>query len=139
MKLVVAKCWDASPRGYFLPPHSDEPVRPIDPSAWVAHTEAVLQEGGFAGQTSGFIAPSFGLMPSFGQSSSLDASPLSSVVSSHETCTLYKLHHCVILMYCVVCTFIIQRHSVVKSVGCFQWHPFVCGFVCVFVCQYDNF
>lgn len=88
VKLVVAKCWDASPRGYFLPPRNDEPVRPIDPSAWVAHTEAVRQEGGFAGQPSGFVPPSFGLMPSFGQTSSLDSSPLSSVVASQESCML---------------------------------------------------
>lgn len=87
MKLVVAKCWDSSPRGYFLPPVSDEPVRPIDPSAWVAHTEAVRQEGGFAGQTSGFVPPPFGLMPSFGQNSSIDSSPLSSVVVGKESCS----------------------------------------------------
>ena len=74
IKLVVAKCWDPSPRGWdnrfngfvfffvsdvhfladsydLLPSSRDpagyftvprqEPVRPIDPSAWVAHTEAV--------------------------------------------------------------------------------------------------
>jgi len=91
VKLVVAKCWDASPRGYFLPPHGDEPVRPIDPSAWVAHTEAIRQEGGFAGQTSGFVPASFGPMPSFGQSSSADSSPLSSIVAGQESCTLI---HC---------------------------------------------
>jgi len=38
--LVVAKCWDPSPKGYLMAPRQ-EPVRPIDPSAWVAHTEAV--------------------------------------------------------------------------------------------------
>ena len=38
--LVVAKCWDPNPKGYFTIPHQ-EPVRPIDPSAWVAHTEAM--------------------------------------------------------------------------------------------------
>lgn len=38
--LVVAKCWDPNPRGYFTVPHQ-EPVRPIDPSAWVAHTTAM--------------------------------------------------------------------------------------------------
>jgi len=92
VELVVAKCWDASPRGYFLPPHSDEPVRPIDPSAWVAHTEAVRQEGGFAGQTSSaFVPSSFGLMPAFGQSSSVDTSPLSSLVASQESSMLI---HC---------------------------------------------
>lgn len=39
IKLVVAKCWDPNPKGYFTIPRS-EPVRPIDPGAWVAHTEA---------------------------------------------------------------------------------------------------
>lgn len=38
--LVVAKCWDPNPKGYFTIPRQ-EPVRPIDPSAWIAHTEAV--------------------------------------------------------------------------------------------------
>lgn len=37
--LVVAKCWDPNPKGYMSVPHQ-EAVRPIDPSAWVAHTEA---------------------------------------------------------------------------------------------------
>jgi len=87
VKLVVAKCWDASPHGYFLPPRGDEPVRPIDPSAWVAHTEAVRQEGGFTGPTPGLVPPSFGLMPSFGPSSSVDSSPVSSMVAvGHSTC-----------------------------------------------------
>lgn len=40
IKLVVAKCWDPNPKGYFTIPRT-EPVRPIDPGAWVAHTQAV--------------------------------------------------------------------------------------------------
>jgi segment polarity protein dishevelled len=43
IKLIVAKCWDPSPGGYFTVPRQ-EPIRPIDPSAWVAHTEAVRQQ-----------------------------------------------------------------------------------------------
>ncbi|XP_060080518.1 segment polarity protein dishevelled homolog DVL-3-like isoform X3 [Ylistrum balloti] len=47
--LVVAKCWDPNPKGYFTVPRQ-EPVRPIDPSAWVAHTTAMrgdfLSRGG---------------------------------------------------------------------------------------------
>ncbi|XP_046651203.1 segment polarity protein dishevelled-like [Daphnia pulicaria] len=39
IKLVVAKCWYPNPKGYFTIPRT-EPVRPIDPGAWVAHTEA---------------------------------------------------------------------------------------------------
>lgn len=41
IKLVVAKCWDPAPsKNYFTIPRA-EPVRPIDPGAWVAHTAAV--------------------------------------------------------------------------------------------------
>ncbi|XP_041378057.1 segment polarity protein dishevelled homolog DVL-3-like isoform X2 [Gigantopelta aegis] len=40
--LVVAKCWDPNPKGYFTVPRQ-EPVRPIDPSAWVAHTTAMRE------------------------------------------------------------------------------------------------
>ncbi|NP_001158493.1 dishevelled, dsh homolog [Saccoglossus kowalevskii] len=40
IKLIVAKCWDPTPKGYFTIPRS-EPVRPIDPGAWVAHTNAM--------------------------------------------------------------------------------------------------
>lgn len=40
IKLVVAKCWDPQPpKGYFTVPRT-EPVHPIDPGAWVAHTQA---------------------------------------------------------------------------------------------------
>jgi hypothetical protein len=39
VKLVVAKCWDPNPKGYFTV-SKNEPIRPIDPSAWVAHTQA---------------------------------------------------------------------------------------------------
>ncbi|XP_076350777.1 segment polarity protein dishevelled homolog DVL-3-like isoform X5 [Tachypleus tridentatus] len=40
IKLVVAKCWNPKSKGYFTVPRL-EPVRPIDPGAWIAHTEAV--------------------------------------------------------------------------------------------------
>ncbi|XP_019118589.1 segment polarity protein dishevelled homolog DVL-3 [Larimichthys crocea] len=38
--LTVAKCWDPNPRDCFTLPRS-EPVRPIDPAAWVSHTAAM--------------------------------------------------------------------------------------------------
>ncbi|KAF2349888.1 DIX domain [Trinorchestia longiramus] len=42
IKLVVAKCWDPHPpKGYFTVPRA-EPVHPIDPGAWIAHTQACL-------------------------------------------------------------------------------------------------
>nr|ADZ58511.1 Dvl-1 [Schmidtea mediterranea] len=37
--LVVAKSWDPNPTGYMLP--QQDPVRPIDPRAWVLHTQAM--------------------------------------------------------------------------------------------------
>ncbi|KAL2091193.1 hypothetical protein ACEWY4_013456 [Coilia grayii] len=40
ISLTVAKCWDPSPRSYFTIPHA-EPVRPIDPAAWISHTAAL--------------------------------------------------------------------------------------------------
>ena len=43
--LIVAKCWDPSPKNYFMVPRQ-EPVRRIDPSTWVAQTEAVMKGGG---------------------------------------------------------------------------------------------
>ncbi|XP_050521876.1 segment polarity protein dishevelled homolog DVL-2 isoform X2 [Daktulosphaira vitifoliae] len=43
IKLVVAKCWDPNPKSYFTIPRT-EPVRPIDPGAWVAHTAAMRGE-----------------------------------------------------------------------------------------------
>ena len=49
----MAKCWDSAPtstggggtnsKNYFTIPRA-EPVRPIDPGAWVAHTAAVRGE-----------------------------------------------------------------------------------------------
>ncbi|KAI8517115.1 Segment polarity protein dishevelled DVL-3 [Branchiostoma belcheri] len=43
IKLVVAKCWNPEPRGYFTIPRS-EPVRPLDPAAWITHTAALTQD-----------------------------------------------------------------------------------------------
>jgi len=50
----VAKCWDANPKSYFTIPRA-EPIRPIDPGAWVAHTNA-LRNGELA-PPSDFPAP----------------------------------------------------------------------------------
>ena len=41
IKLVVAKCWEQAPAKGYLSMPSNQPVRPIDPGAWVAHTAAV--------------------------------------------------------------------------------------------------
>ncbi|XP_073512953.1 segment polarity protein dishevelled homolog DVL-1 isoform X3 [Phyllobates terribilis] len=40
ISLTVAKCWDPTPRSYFTIPRA-EPVRPIDPAAWITHTSAL--------------------------------------------------------------------------------------------------
>ncbi|XP_070207218.1 segment polarity protein dishevelled homolog DVL-3-like isoform X2 [Littorina saxatilis] len=66
--LVVAKCWDPNPKGYFTVPRQ-EPVRPIDPSAWVAHTTALREQ--YMGR-GGPSAPSISNMTS--TSSSLTSS-----------------------------------------------------------------
>ncbi|KPJ04713.1 PREDICTED: segment polarity protein dishevelled homolog DVL-3 isoform X2 [Papilio xuthus] len=61
IKLVVAKCWDPNPKGYFTIPRT-EPVRPIDPGAWVAHTAALREAyppppGGAPGSDAGSMPP----------------------------------------------------------------------------------
>uniref|UniRef100_A0A8C7ZEW1 Dishevelled segment polarity protein 3a n=1 Tax=Oryzias sinensis TaxID=183150 RepID=A0A8C7ZEW1_9TELE len=50
--LTVAKCWDPNPRSCFALPRS-EPIRPIDPAAWVSHTAAMTG-----------VYPPYGMSPS---------------------------------------------------------------------------
>uniref|UniRef100_A0A4W5KGX7 Dishevelled segment polarity protein 3 n=1 Tax=Hucho hucho TaxID=62062 RepID=A0A4W5KGX7_9TELE len=64
--LTVAKCWDPNPRGCFTLPRS-EPIRPIDPAAWVSHTAAMT--GAY---------PVYGMSPSM----SIITSTSSSITSS---------------------------------------------------------
>ena len=69
VKLVIAKCWDPNPKGYFMAPPRQEPIRPIDPSAWVAHTEALRNAGGPGGYSQmGGGHPCFSSMTSTGSS-----------------------------------------------------------------------
>ncbi|XP_033102791.1 segment polarity protein dishevelled homolog DVL-3-like isoform X7 [Anneissia japonica] len=63
IRLVVAKCWDPTPKGYFTIPRIGEPVRPIDPGAWVAHTNA-MKEYAAAASRGGPISPSMTSMTS---------------------------------------------------------------------------
>ncbi|XP_062505403.1 segment polarity protein dishevelled homolog DVL-3-like [Corticium candelabrum] len=42
LKLIVAKCWDPDPQPFFEP--RTDPIRPIDPSAWVQHTQLARQD-----------------------------------------------------------------------------------------------
>ncbi|KAK3793983.1 hypothetical protein RRG08_011514 [Elysia crispata] len=69
--LVVAKCWDPNPKGYFTVPRQ-EPVRPIDPSAWVAHTTAMREQ--YMGRA-GPSAPSISNMTSTTSSSLTSSIP----------------------------------------------------------------
>ena len=75
--LVVAKCWDPNPKGYFTVPRQ-EPVRPIDPSAWVAHTTALRE------QYMGRGGPS---APSISNMTSTSSSVTSSIPESERECT----------------------------------------------------
>lgn len=81
VKLVVAKCWDPNPKGYFTV-SKQEPVRPIDPSTWVAHTQAHTGVGQANYMNQNAIYPNGGLkshrlnhsISSFGSTSSLATS-----------------------------------------------------------------
>uniref|UniRef100_A0A8B9IUL8 Dishevelled segment polarity protein 3 n=1 Tax=Amazona collaria TaxID=241587 RepID=A0A8B9IUL8_9PSIT len=65
--LTVAKCWDPSPRGCFSLPRS-EPIRPIDPAAWVSHTAAMTG-----------TYPAYGMSPSMSTITSTSSSITSSI------------------------------------------------------------
>uniref|UniRef100_A0A672PQQ4 Segment polarity protein dishevelled homolog DVL-3-like n=1 Tax=Sinocyclocheilus grahami TaxID=75366 RepID=A0A672PQQ4_SINGR len=52
VSLTVAKCWDPNPNSCFALPRS-EPIRPIDPAAWVSHTAAMTG-----------VYPPYGMSPS---------------------------------------------------------------------------
>ncbi|XP_029470964.1 segment polarity protein dishevelled homolog DVL-3 isoform X2 [Rhinatrema bivittatum] len=65
--LTVAKCWDPNPRGCFTLPRS-EPIRPIDPAAWVSHTAAMTG-----------TYPAYGMSPSMSTITSTSSSITSSI------------------------------------------------------------
>ncbi|XP_062861184.1 segment polarity protein dishevelled homolog DVL-3 [Trichomycterus rosablanca] len=65
--LTVAKCWDPNPRSCFTLPRS-EPIRPIDPGAWVSHTAAMT--GAY---------PVYGMSPSMSTITSTSSSITSSI------------------------------------------------------------
>uniref|UniRef100_A0A8D3D5J3 Dishevelled segment polarity protein 3a n=1 Tax=Scophthalmus maximus TaxID=52904 RepID=A0A8D3D5J3_SCOMX len=65
--LTVAKCWDPNPRGCFALPRS-EPIRPIDPAAWVSHTAAMTG-----------VYPPYGMSPSMSTVTSTSSSISSSI------------------------------------------------------------
>ncbi|KAK1879660.1 Segment polarity protein dishevelled like DVL-3 [Dissostichus eleginoides] len=65
--LTVAKCWDPNPRGCFALPRS-EPIRPIDPAAWVSHTAAMTG-----------VYPAYGMSPSMSTVTSTSSSISSSI------------------------------------------------------------
>ncbi|KAK3548484.1 hypothetical protein QTP70_013314 [Hemibagrus guttatus] len=72
--LTVAKCWDPNPRSCFTLPRS-EPIRPIDPAAWVSHTAAMT--GAY---------PVYGLSPSMSTITSTSSSITSSIPETERKC-----------------------------------------------------
>uniref|UniRef100_A0A8C2DJT0 Dishevelled segment polarity protein 3a n=1 Tax=Cyprinus carpio TaxID=7962 RepID=A0A8C2DJT0_CYPCA len=62
VSLTVAKCWDPNPNGCFALPRS-EPIRPIDPAAWVSHTAAMTG-----------VYPPYGMSPSMSTVTSTSSS-----------------------------------------------------------------
>ncbi|XP_062849839.1 segment polarity protein dishevelled homolog DVL-3a isoform X2 [Trichomycterus rosablanca] len=67
VSLTVAKCWDPNPTNCFALPRS-EPIRPIDPAAWVSHTAAMTG-----------IYPPYGMSPSMSTVTSTSSSISSSI------------------------------------------------------------
>uniref|UniRef100_A0A8C0FWR8 Dishevelled segment polarity protein 1 n=1 Tax=Chelonoidis abingdonii TaxID=106734 RepID=A0A8C0FWR8_CHEAB len=72
ISLTVAKCWDPTPRSYFTIPRA-EPVRPIDPAAWISHTTAMT--GAY---------PRYGMSPSMSTITSTSSSLTSSIHDSEK-------------------------------------------------------
>uniref|UniRef100_A0AAY4AD21 Dishevelled n=1 Tax=Denticeps clupeoides TaxID=299321 RepID=A0AAY4AD21_9TELE len=67
VSLTVAKCWDPNPNSCFALPRS-EPIRPIDPAAWVSHTAAMTG-----------VYPPYGMSPSMSTVTSTSSSITSSI------------------------------------------------------------
>ncbi|XP_046891622.1 segment polarity protein dishevelled homolog DVL-3 isoform X2 [Hypomesus transpacificus] len=79
--LTVAKCWDPNPRGCFTLPRS-EPIRPIDPAAWVSHTAAMT--GAY---------PVYGMSPSMSTITSTSSSITSSIPETERYDDLHLSIH----------------------------------------------
>uniref|UniRef100_I3KJK4 Dishevelled segment polarity protein 1a n=1 Tax=Oreochromis niloticus TaxID=8128 RepID=I3KJK4_ORENI len=87
ISLTVAKCWDPSPRSYFTIPRA-EPVRPIDPAAWISHTTALTAPYPHYGK--GYLLLSHNHQNCFSSSiSEFDDLPLS--VSKTDMATIVKV------------------------------------------------
>ncbi|KAG8434349.1 hypothetical protein GDO86_012651 [Hymenochirus boettgeri] len=79
ISLTVAKCWDPTPRSYFTIPRA-EPVRPIDPAAWITHTSALTgayPRYGMSPSMSIITCTSSSLTSSKPESEKMEDSPLS--------------------------------------------------------------
>ncbi len=85
IKLVVAKCWDPNPKGYFTVA-KQEPIKPIDPSAWIAHTAAMRGTNlpQMYQQHNGRFLPAAHSISTFGSTSSLTNS-----MTETETSTFF--------------------------------------------------
>nr|XP_033813426.1 segment polarity protein dishevelled homolog DVL-3 isoform X4 [Geotrypetes seraphini] len=79
--LTVAKCWDPNPRGCFTLPRS-EPIRPIDPAAWVSHTAAMTG-----------TYPAYGMSPSMSTITSTSSSITSSIPETEHMANLSLNDH----------------------------------------------
>ena len=79
--MVVAKCWDPTPRGYFtLPRH--EQARPVDPLSWLAHTQAVQNTYTNSGQK--VLIHHQNQQPNYRQSLLNSTANMSSTISSNS-------------------------------------------------------
>jgi len=105
--LVVAKCWDPNPKGYLTIPRQ-EPVRPIDPSAWVNHTEA-MRNMDMWGRTG---------PPSVSTVTSTSSSLISSIPANE--CTLFS-HSCFV--------FIQWKYTFLATVEIYLIHGACVGFL----------
>ena len=112
--LVVAKCWDPSPKSYLSP--RQEPVRPIDPSAWVAHTEAVRAIYGRLG-----APPSVTGMPASNSPTFMASVPESSCKWWHKTHinTVLLIYVCMYVCICISTqqTFMQKRQNDITTVN----------------------
>ncbi|MCI4377796.1 hypothetical protein PGIGA_G00207700 [Pangasianodon gigas] len=80
VSLTVAKCWDPNPNNCFTP--RSEPIRPIDPAAWVSHTAAMTG-----------IYPPYGMSPSMSTVTSTSSSISSSIPETERSDVVDWLFH----------------------------------------------
>ncbi|KAJ8964985.1 hypothetical protein NQ317_005447 [Molorchus minor] len=80
IKLVVAKCWDPNPKGYFTIPRT-EPVRPIDPGKIIMNIKKMVDNRGLGGSYSCSSGDPLARPPS---SSTVSSSSIASTIPANE-------------------------------------------------------